>query len=98
MSGMTDTLPRTYFDDLITDYLARFPADESRLHSARRRFYETDQLDIIHRVIDRALQEEQRIDWQTLMSDCDGDFAISHIRHQPASDLKPRQGMPRLSL
>lgn len=94
MSGMTDTLPRTYFDDLITDYLARFPADESRLLGARRRFYQNDQLDIIHRVIDRALQEEQRIDWQALMRD--GDGLISH--HQPAPDLKPLRVMPRLSL
>lgn len=90
MSGMTDTLPRTYFDDLIADYLTRFPADETRLLSARRRFYETDQLDIIHRVIDRALQEEQRIDWQTLM----GDGPVSPGHRQPKSALNP----PRLSL
>jgi len=96
MSGMTDTLPRTYFDDLIADYLARFPADETRLLSARRRFYETDQLDIIHRVIDRALQEEQRIDWQTLMGD--GDAPISHGHLQLKSALNPPQNMPRLSL
>lgn len=93
---MTDTLPRTYFDDLVTDYLARFPADETRLLSVRRRFYETDQLDIIHRVIDRALQEEQRINWQTLMSD--GDAPINHGHRQPKSAQKPPQGMPRLSL
>ena len=91
---MTDTLPRTYFDDLIADYLARFPADETRLLSARRRFYETDQLDIIHRIIDRALQEEQRIDWQTLM----GDGPISSGHRQPKSTLNPPQGMLRLSL
>lgn len=93
---MTDTLPRTYFDDLVTDYLARFPADETRLLNARRRFYETDQLDIIHRAIDRALQEEQRIDWQSLISD--GDAPINHGHLQPESALKPQQGMPRLSL
>lgn len=93
---MTDTLPRTYFDNLVTDYLVRFPADETRLLSARRRFYETDQLDIIHSVIDRALQEEQRIDWQSLMGD--GPISHGHSHHQPASELKPRQGMPRLSL
>lgn len=91
---MTDTLPRTYFDDLVTDYLARFPADETRLLSARRRFYETDQLDIIHRAIDRALQEEQRIDWQTLM----GDGPISPGHRPPKSALNPPQDMPRLSL
>ena len=96
MSGMTDTLPRTYFDDLVTDYLVRFPADETRLLSARRRLYETDQLDIIHRAIDRALQEEQRIDWQSLISD--GDAPINHGHHQPKSALKPPQDMPRLSL
>ena len=91
---MTDTLPRTYFDDLIADYLTRFPADETRLLSARRRFYETDQLDIIHRAIDRALQEEQRIDWQTLM----GDGPISPGHRPPKSALNPPQDMPRLSL
>ncbi len=91
-----DTLPRTYFDNLITEYLSRFPADEPRLLSARRRFYQNEQLDILHGLIDRALQEEHRVDWQILMTDIDDPMSRYHLHIE--ADLSPSRPLPRLSI